>query len=91
MPWPTKWLLFNFRYHPAGVDEEARLAQLNRRLLEQLNDSGEVYFTQNEVDGRYTIRWSVGQRQTELRHVEAAWSMIRQIAHALPIGEDEDA
>ncbi len=83
--------LFNFRYHPAGLDDEARLAQLNRRLLEQLNDSGEVYFTQNEVDGRYTIRWSIGQRQTELRHVEAAWQIIQQTARTLPIGEDEDA
>ncbi len=80
---PRSLALINFRYHPTGVDAPAALDRLNERLLEALNDSGALYVTQNRVRGVYTIRLSIGQTQTQRRHVEGAWRKIQETARGL--------
>jgi aromatic-L-amino-acid decarboxylase len=55
----------------------------NERLLERLNGSGRMYLTHTKLDGRYTLRLCVGQAQTEERHVEEAWRLIREAAETL--------
>lgn len=72
--------LINFRYHPQGIDDETELDRLNEALLHRINDDGRIYLTQNRVNGRYVIRVSIGQTTTEQRHVEEAWSVIRELA-----------
>jgi aromatic-L-amino-acid decarboxylase len=49
-------------------------------LLERLNRSGELYLTHTRLDGQYTLRLSVGQTNTEARHVAVAWQRIREAA-----------
>jgi aromatic-L-amino-acid decarboxylase len=56
---------------------------VNQRLLELLNGSGDLYLTHTVLDGRYTLRFCVGQTHTEARHVEAAWGRIQEIAAKL--------
>jgi aromatic-L-amino-acid decarboxylase len=51
---------------------------INQALLERLNQSGDLYLTHTKLDGRFTLRLSVGQAHTELRHVERAWKHIRE-------------
>ncbi len=80
---PLRLALFSFRFHPANVDDEAALDALNEELLQKLNDSGELYLTQNRVRGRYAIRFSIGQTGTQKAHVEAAWAKIRDVAASL--------
>jgi aromatic-L-amino-acid decarboxylase len=80
---PARLALFCFRFHPSGIDDPQTLDALNERLLETLNDSGSVYFTQTRVRGRYCIRWSIGQTSTEERHVAAAWEQIQRTARGL--------
>ena len=45
----------------------------NRALLQRLNASGKLYLTHTVLDGRYTLRLSIGGTLTEERHVRAAW------------------
>jgi aromatic-L-amino-acid decarboxylase len=59
------------------------LDRLNEALLLKLNEGGRAYFTQTRVNGKYAIRFSIGQRTTERRHVEAAWAEIRETARGL--------
>jgi aromatic-L-amino-acid decarboxylase len=80
---PRSLALLNFRYHPRGLDDPEALDRLNGRLLEALNDSGELYVTQNRVRGACAIRLSIGQTSTRRRHVEAAWQTIQATARAL--------
>jgi aromatic-L-amino-acid decarboxylase len=53
---------------------------VNQAILERLNAGGELYLTHTKLDGRYVLRMSIGQSQTELRHIEAAWQKIQAAA-----------
>jgi len=77
---PRSLALLNFRYAPDGA---ATLDELNERLLNAINDDGRIYLTQNRVRGAYTIRVSIGQTDTDRRHVEQAWETIRTTAARL--------
>lgn len=54
----------------------------NRQLLTALNASGALYLTHTLLDGRFTLRLSVGATATQRRHVGAAWDLIRSTAAA---------
>jgi aromatic-L-amino-acid decarboxylase len=55
----------------------------NQKLLDRLNGSGELYLTHTKLDGKLTLRMSIGQTRTEARHVRAAWEKIRAAAREL--------
>jgi aromatic-L-amino-acid decarboxylase len=50
----------------------------NQKLMERLNQSGDLYLTHTKLDGKMTLRLCVGQTHTEARHVERAWQRIQQ-------------
>ena len=52
------------------------------RIIEAANASGEALFTRTVLDGRSVLRFCVGARTTERRHVEAGWSLIGRLAPA---------
>ena len=54
--------------------------EINQKLVERLNQSGNIYLTHTSLNGRYTLRFCVGQTNTEARHVENAWKQIQEIA-----------
>ena len=51
----------------------------SQRLLETSNATGKLFMSHTKLDGRYAIRFCVGQTRTEKRHVEAAWRTIQQV------------
>jgi aromatic-L-amino-acid decarboxylase len=55
----------------------------NQQLLDRLNRSGSLYVTHTTLDGRYTLRFCVGQTHTEERHVRRAWQQIQKTAAEL--------
>jgi len=57
--------------------------EFNQRLLEKLNQSGEMYLTHTVLNGVYTLRMCVGQTYTELQHVHQAWMQILDTARIL--------
>ena len=85
---PRRLSLFSFRYRPEGVDDEATLDALNAELVRRINDDGRIYLTQNRVQGRFAIRFQVGQTWTRRRHVEEAWEVLCELASGLePAGD----
>lgn len=56
---------------------------VNEELLKRLNESGGLYLTHTKLDGRTTLRMSVGQARTDEGHVRAAWDAISALAPAL--------
>ena len=57
--------------------------EVNQRLIEALNRSGDLLLTHTRLNGRFTLRLCVGQTNTTARHVEQAWKRIREEADAL--------
>jgi aromatic-L-amino-acid/L-tryptophan decarboxylase len=72
-PAPLNLVCFRHR----GGDEN------NQRLMDRLNQSGDLYLTHTRLDGRLTLRLCVGQTNTAQRHVEWAWQRIQEEADRL--------
>ncbi|WOG89652.1 hypothetical protein DCAR_0208890 [Daucus carota subsp. sativus] len=57
--------------------------ELNRKLLESLNESGRIYVSHTVLDGIYIIRFAIGATLTDINHVSAAWKVVQDHATAL--------
>lgn len=55
----------------------------NQRIMDALNRSGDLYLTHTRLNGKFTLRFCVGQTNTQLRHVENAWKRIQEEAGKL--------
>ena len=51
---------------------------ITQKILDSLNASGKLFLTHTRLNGRLTLRFSIGQTNVERRHVERAWQLIRQ-------------
>jgi aromatic-L-amino-acid decarboxylase len=60
---------------------------INHDLMDRLNRSGDLYLTHTRLDGKLALRLSVGQTNTERRHVERAWQRIQEVAAGLELGD----
>ena len=73
---PTDLNLVCFRVRPNNIVDEEKLDALNATILENLNHSGKVYLTHTRLNGRYTLRASIGQTNVEKRHVDMLFSLL---------------
>ncbi|MGZ4286284.1 MAG: aspartate aminotransferase family protein, partial [Solirubrobacteraceae bacterium] len=72
---PRRFSLVCFRLE--GDDER------NRRLLERVNASGEMFISQAVLKGRYVLRLAIGALRTTDADVQRAWDVLRREASAL--------
>ena len=52
----------------------------NESLLQKLNASGSLFLSHTKLNGRFTLRFCVGQTYTDEEHVRNAWQQIRKYA-----------
>ena len=67
---PRHFSLVCFRRE--GSDEE------NERLLERVNASGDIFISHTRLDGRYVLRFAVGNFRTTEDDVRFAWDVLRR-------------
>jgi aromatic-L-amino-acid decarboxylase len=78
---PVPFSTVCFRYRPTGFDgPDNALDDLNARIMDRVNRTGEVFLSHTRLAGRFTIRLAVGSLRTEARHVERAWKLLRTAA-----------
>jgi aromatic-L-amino-acid/L-tryptophan decarboxylase len=53
---------------------------VNQGIMERLNRSGDLFLTHTKLNGKMTLRMSIGQTHTQARHVKKAWKRIRDEA-----------
>lgn len=56
-------------------------------LMDRLNRSGDLYLTHTRLNDRLTLRFCVGQTNTQERHVRKAWQRIQEEADALAVSK----
>ncbi|MBS1850741.1 MAG: aspartate aminotransferase family protein [Acidobacteria bacterium] len=57
--------------------------EANQTIMERLNRSGDLFLTHTRLDGKITLRMSIGQSHTQERHVARAWQRIQEEAGKL--------
>lgn len=72
-----------FRFHPDHISDEAKLDELNEKLLNRIQESGQLFLTHTKLDGKYTIRIILGNTNLEQEHVDKAWNLITEMASEL--------
>jgi len=84
-PVPFSVVCFRSRPHdlPTGPETEVYLNQLNERLLESVNRTGEVFLSHTELNGRFTLRLAIGNLRTTEVHVRRAWDLLQEHAARL--------
>jgi aromatic-L-amino-acid decarboxylase len=66
---PTPFSTVCFRYK--GTDEE------NRKALEQVNASGQVFLSHTVLRGQYCLRIAIGNMNTTRDYVQRAWELVQ--------------
>lgn len=69
-----------FRLHPhceaGGAVDEEQLDRWNAQLLSEVNGTGRAFLTHTRLKGRFALRFSIGQTETQREHVEEGWRVI---------------
>jgi aromatic-L-amino-acid decarboxylase len=71
---PSPFSVVCFRYK--GSDDE------NRRILERVNATGEVFLSGTVLRGKFSLHLAVGNYGTRLEHVARAWELLKKAADA---------
>jgi len=72
----TTFSLVCFRACPKGVED---LDSLNEQIMNEINASGEAYLSHTKLNGKLTLRLSIGSIRVEERHLKKVWSQLNEI------------
>ncbi len=93
---PSPFATVCFRWRPSrfvGLESdptaEAELAELNERLMEAVNASGDIFISHTRLAGQFTLRLALGGVRTEARHVERAWELVSEHGRRLAVEPSE--
>ena len=64
-----------FRACPKNI---ADLDKLNEKIMNEINASGEAYLSHTILNGKFTIRLSIGSIRVEERHIEKIWNLLEK-------------
>jgi aromatic-L-amino-acid decarboxylase len=70
---PVPFALLCFRACPAGAGD---LDALNERIMNDINRSGDAYLSHTRLDGKFTLRLSVGSIRVEEKHLVKVWDLL---------------
>jgi aromatic-L-amino-acid decarboxylase len=64
-----------FRACPKNVGD---LDAFNEKIMNEINSSGEAYLSHTKLNGKFTLRLSVGSIRVEERHIEKVWNLLNE-------------
>lgn len=76
---PVPFALVCFRACPADIDD---LDALNEQIMNDINTSGEAYVSHTRLNGKFTLRLSVGSIRVEEKHLEKVWRLLGERVQA---------
>ena len=79
---PTPFSTLVFRFRPENITEE-KLNELNEKLLEKINATGDVFLSHTKLRGKLVIRLAIGNLKTTHDDVLLAWDIIQREAEKI--------
>lgn len=76
---PTPFSTVCFRAHPRGASED-ELERLNAAVLDAVNATGDAYLSHTKLNGKFTLRFAIGNIRTTESHVRTAWDLLQREA-----------
>ncbi|MGC2657303.1 MAG: pyridoxal-dependent decarboxylase [Bryobacteraceae bacterium] len=73
---PVPFSLVCFRHRNGGD-------AFNTRLLDEINVSGKAFLSQTRLNGRFVLRFAIGNFQTTEQDIRESWQLIRATAFRL--------
>lgn len=70
---PVPFALVCFGACPSGIND---LNELNERIMNEINSSGEAYLSHTKLNGKFALRLSVGSIRVEERHLQKVWELL---------------
>ena len=61
-----------------GAASDDELNAINEQIMNEINASGEAYLSHTKLNGKYTIRLSVGSIRVEERHLQKVWNLLNE-------------
>ena len=87
---PVPFSTVCFRFRPASIRERedepviaGRLDDLNLRLMEAVNATGQAFLSHTRLNGRFTIRVAISNLRTEDADLDLVWAIVKREAAAL--------
>lgn len=74
---PVPFGLVCFRAYNANKTEE-ELETLNEKIMNNINASGKAYLSHTKLNGKYTIRLSIGNIRTKEKHIKQIWDLLNK-------------
>lgn len=74
---PVPFAVVCFRFKPKEVKDENKLNELNEKLMNTVNESGKIYISHTKLNGKFTLRFSVGNIRTTEDHIRDAWKLLK--------------
>jgi aromatic-L-amino-acid decarboxylase len=78
---PVPFALVCFRANPGGsltVTEGSTIDELNEKIMNAINASGKAYLSHTKLNGKFTLRLSVGSIRVEERHLKKVWDLLNE-------------
>ncbi|MDQ3132209.1 MAG: aminotransferase class I/II-fold pyridoxal phosphate-dependent enzyme [Acidobacteriota bacterium] len=72
---PVPFALVCFRACPKDVLD---LDAFNEKMMNEINASGEAYLSHTKLNGKFTLRLSVGSIRVEERHLRKIWDLLNE-------------
>jgi aromatic-L-amino-acid decarboxylase len=70
---PVPFALVCFRACPKNIKD---LDALNENLMNKINGSGKAYISHTKLNGKFTLRLSIGSLRVEERHIQKIWDLL---------------
>ncbi len=81
---PVNFTTICFRYYDkTKAFTQRELNDFNKKLLDEINNSGFAFLSHTTLNGKFVIRFSIGQTNTELDDVIKTWKLIQKLTTKL--------
>ncbi|WP_026946200.1 pyridoxal phosphate-dependent decarboxylase family protein [Algoriphagus marincola] len=79
---PVKFNTICFRQKLDSADQNAE-NQFNEKWMGAVNETGKAFFSHTKLNGKYVIRWVIGQTDVTEKHIESAWVLLLETRQKL--------